>query len=298
VPDNERYLRLAESYIDASSQRKPDGSLKTSLVISPTHAESEKITDAIRSQLAAMGKLGEEREFQAWVPKHLTEAERTQAKSFAEGDMIQFHQHAKGHKSGSRIIVDGNGLPLDQASRFQVFSPTMLSIAAGDRIRITANATINGHRLNNGDIFTVKGFKDGDIVLANNWIVPKEFGQIARGYSQTSHAAQSKTVDTVLIGVSQLSHGAVDKAQMYVSASRARDKAVLFTDDRDALREAVARERERLTATEVFRHRRRPVRERLKRHLSFMRRLIGFEALRKQPSHDRLPPQKEVAHER
>ncbi len=63
VPDAERYLRLAEAYLAAAAERKADGSLKRALVVSPTHTEGHRITAVIRGELAAKGKLGEEREF-------------------------------------------------------------------------------------------------------------------------------------------------------------------------------------------------------------------------------------------
>ncbi len=300
VPDTERYLRLAEAYLDASSQRKADGSFKTALVVCPTHAERELVTDAIRQELTAKKRLGEEKEFQVWLPRHLTEAERGQADSYSAGDMLLFHQNAKGgYQNGQRVVVDGNPLPLDLAGRFQVYRPTMLRIAVGDRLRITSNGkTLDGHRLNNGATYTVKEFRDGDIVLDNGWLVAKEFGHIDFAYSITSHASQSKTVDRVIIGQSELSYPASDRSQLYVSVSRGREQAIIFTDDKKALRDAVNRDRERPTATEIFRPRRPWGRERLKRHLSFLRRLASFVRPRANVSHDQNPIQKEKIHER
>ena len=56
-----------------------------------------------------------------WVPLHLTEAERGQRSSYEEGDMLQFHQNAKGIKAGQRLVVGQAPLPLDQAARFQAY---------------------------------------------------------------------------------------------------------------------------------------------------------------------------------
>ena len=109
-------------------------------------------------------------------------------------------------------------------------------------------------------------------MVDNGWVIGKDFGHIAHGYVVTSHASQGKTVDKVFIGQSHESLPASDRQQLYVSVSRGREQAVIFTDNKAALREAVARDRERLTATEVFRPRKAPGRERLRRHLSFQRR--------------------------
>ena len=301
VGDKERYLRLAESYIAASAEKRPDGSQKTALVVSPTHAEGQRITEVIRGELTAQGKLGEEREFTAWRPLHLTEAERGEGASYDDGDMLQFHQNAKGFKNGERLLVGDRPLPLEQAARFQAYRPEAIRLAAGDRLRVTAGGkTADGrHRLNNGSLYTVKGFTPGgDVVLDNGWVIGRDFGHIAHGYVVTSHASQGRTVDKVLIGQSHQSLPASDRQQLYVSVSRGREQAVIFTDDKAALREAVARDRERLTATEVFRPRKPAGRERLKRHLSFLRRWAGQERPREKTGRDLAPVKKEATHER
>ena len=74
-------------------------------------------------------------------------------------------------------------LPLDQATRFQVYEPRTIALAAGDLIWITQNGfTQTKQRLNNGDLKKVEGFtKDGDLKLVNGWVVSKDFGRIVPG---------------------------------------------------------------------------------------------------------------------
>jgi ATP-dependent exoDNAse (exonuclease V) alpha subunit len=270
-------------------------------VISPTHTEGDRITAVIRKELAAKGKLAEQREFTSYLPLHMTEAERGEAGSYVAGDMIQFYQNAKGYKSGQRVRVGATPLPLDQAARFQVYRETVMQLAAGDRLRITANGkTADGrHRLNNGALFTVRGFTpDGNIVVDNGWVIGRDFGHLAYGYVVTSHASQGKTVEKVIIGQSHLSAPAASREQLYVSVSRGREQAMLFTDDKEALREAVMRDNERLTATEVFRPRKQPGQERLDQHLSFLRRCEAMALPAGKPANDRIPSQKELMYER
>src|SRR5207302_121383 len=166
----------------------------------------------------------------AYVPLHLTEAERGESGTYLVGDMIQFHQNARSYKSGTRLLVGGDPLSLDQAARFQAYRAATLQLAAGDRLRITANGkTADGrHRLNNGALFSVKGFTaEGNIVADNGWVIGRDFGHVAYGYVVTSHAAQGKTVDKVLIGQGQQSLPASDRAQLYVSVSRGKEQAVI-----------------------------------------------------------------------
>ena len=79
------------------------------------------------------------------------------------------------------------------------------------------------------------------------------FGHWTHGYVVTSHAAQGKTVDVVLIAESSRSFPAASREQFYVSVSRGRERALVFTDDVAALHRAVTRSEPRPTATELIR---------------------------------------------
>ena len=61
VPDADRYKQLAAAYLSAAAEMKKDGKPKSALVVSPTHAEADRITLAIRAGLKAQGKLDDER---------------------------------------------------------------------------------------------------------------------------------------------------------------------------------------------------------------------------------------------
>ena len=72
--------------------------------------------------------------------------------------------------------------------------------------------------------------KDGDLVLDNGWVVGRDFGHLAHGYVTTSHASQGKTVDRVLIAMGRESLTAMGAEQFYVSVSRGRDQATIYSD--------------------------------------------------------------------
>lgn len=249
VTETERYKALAEDYVSTLRQGK------TAIVVSPTHLEGEWITDEIRSHLKRAGTLqGSERRVGVLENSNLTEGERADAVNYTPGDVLVFHQNGKGYRKGDRLVVDANRPPIEERTKFQVFRPSVLPIAPGEIIRITRNGTTKdgGHRLNNGALFAVKGFDaDGDVVLNNGWTIDKDFGHLAHGYVVTSHASQGKTVDRVLIGQSADSFPASSREQFYVSVSRGREKATIYTDDKSALLGAVQRSDDRLTATEL-----------------------------------------------
>jgi conjugative relaxase-like TrwC/TraI family protein len=250
VPFAERYQRLAADYTQAVAHGK------TALVVSPTHAEADRITCDIRQSLKQHGKIRPgERPVQVLENRHLTAAERGDTVNYCPGDVLQFHQNAKGFTRGDRLAVgDSRPLPVDQAARFQVFRPHTLPLAPGDIVRITHNGRTadNRHRLDNGTLYKLHRFDDeGNIVLDNGWLVGKNFGHLAHGYVVTSHASQGKTVDRVFIGQSSKSFPASSREQFYVSVSRGRERATIYTGDKEALRAAITQTDERISATEL-----------------------------------------------
>jgi conjugative relaxase-like TrwC/TraI family protein len=267
LPEDRRYKQLATDYADAGSKRK------TALVVSPTHAEGERVTAEIREELKKRGKLGtDERKLTRLINQQWTEAQRSNPQSYHSGLIVQFHQNAPSFARGQKLTVSSVGhdnhvyaqdehgrqhaLPLGQSSRFQVYETQTLPLVPGDKIRITQNGfTGDGkHRLNNGAVYQVKGFtKSGDLKLTNGWVIDKNYGNLAHGYCQTSHVAQSKTVDRVFVAQSAASLTASSAEQFYVSVSRARDSVTVYTDDKARLAEAIQSSGARMTAHELLR---------------------------------------------
>jgi conjugative relaxase-like TrwC/TraI family protein len=248
VEGDERYELLARDYVQAGREGK------SALIVCPTHWECNRVTDEVRSELRNSGRLGtEQSQFRVLDNVNLTQAERADRASYSTGDILIFHQNAaKGFTKGDRLTVGDKPLPLDQAERFTVFRPSLLPLSKNDVIRITHNGTTaDGHRLNNGATFQVKGFTaTGDIRLSNGWTIGKDFGHIDHGYANTSHSSQGKTVDRVFIGISSASFPAASREGFYVAGSRGRDLCRIYTDDKDALLEAVSDTDMRLSATE------------------------------------------------
>jgi conjugative relaxase-like TrwC/TraI family protein len=276
----ERYKQIAADYLDVISQRKYNGDYKTALVVSPTNAEARHVTDAIRETLRESGKLSaKERDFTALRSCNLTEAERTDAANYLPGEVVQFHQNAKGFTRGERVTIKSAGsagvtvtrsngstalLPFTETSKAQVYRPEKLALAEGDKIRITQNGFTNEtrrgalgikgkDRLNNGAVYEVEGFnKAGDIKLTNGFVIPKDYGGITHGYVVTSHASQGKTVDVSLVALGSESFAAANREQLYVSLSRGREAVRIYTDDKAEMFDAVQGSSARLSATELM----------------------------------------------
>jgi conjugative relaxase-like TrwC/TraI family protein len=265
VKEEDRHRHLAADYLAAVREGK------AALVVAPTHAEGQKVTARLRDALRTDGRLGEkERIFRRQESLGLTEAMRQDPVNYRKGDVVQFHQNARGFRKGERLTVAGHDeqgrvfvqrprsqpqlLPMEHARHFDVYASSELRIAVGERLRITQNGmTADGKgRLINGSLHTVVGFdRRGDILLENGQAIARDFGHLAHGYCTTSHASQGKTVDRVFVALGKESFPAASQEQFYVGISRGRESCKVYCTNKQELRDAVSRSSERLTATEL-----------------------------------------------
>lgn len=261
--DAERYRQLAQDYLALS--RKDS----VPLVVSPTHAESAKVTDAIREATREVGKLGPETTFERFHNLQWEDADKRRVENYRAGLVIQFHQNVHGIHRGDLFRVTGFDekggvrmvgpkgretlLPLNEAKRFQVFEAREINLARGDRIRITLGGkSADGRRLNNGNVFTIERFTPkGKIVLSNGAVLEPTHGHFTYGYCQTSHSSQSKSVRDVLVAQSSDSFLASSREQFYVSVSRGKESIRIYTDNRQDLQKAVGNSSTRRSAIEL-----------------------------------------------
>lgn len=268
VDPSERNAAIAAAYVDARR------SGKSVLVVSPSHAEGNAVTEAIRARMQADGLLtGKPRRFQTLESLNLTAAERADSASFEHGQVVSFVRRCRSHRPGERFVVaapDRHGqirmvgedgrrhpIPVHAPQSFEVYRPRERSLMAGDTIRITRGGkTADGRRLDNGGTFAVAGFtRDGEVVLDDKrgTVLGKDFGHWKHGFVTTSNAAQGRSADRVIVAQSMaLSAGPSSQNQAYVSLSRGRESAQVFTDDLDTLRKAVCRNSDREAAVELF----------------------------------------------
>ena len=260
---------VASEYAQALRQKEE------ALIVATTHAQGSAVTETIREKLKDEGVLqGEEKVFKTQKNLSYTEAQKGDAKSYAEGMIVQFHQNAKGGiKRGTKYHLserDENGnwqlvsedknekisLPLQEAKKFSVYEQEETALAIGDKIRITQNGTSKDQkRLNNGNTLDVVGFdKDGNIQLSSGkrtMTLDRDFGNFTHGYYTTSPASQGKSVNRVILLQSSMTGRAASKEQFYVSASRGKFAISIHTDDKVGLMHSVQRSSQRMTATEI-----------------------------------------------
>lgn len=243
---------LVEDYIEAVKAGK------TTLIICPTHAQGEAITEEIRQRLRSEKLIGrKETMLTRFQNLNLTEAEKNDWHNYRPGNVVQFNQNAPGFMRGSVWTVekaspDGvmvryesgtlKTLPIDKAKRFDLYAAGELALSKGDKIRVTHGGfDLNNKRLENGQVLVVEtAAKTGDIHFRNekdntSYALPRTFGHWAHAICNTSHAAQGKTVQEAFIFQPAATFPATDAKQLYVSFSRAKERTRLYTDNKTEL---------------------------------------------------------------
>jgi len=251
--------KAAHSYLKALEQNR------SALLVAPTWNEIEAVTEKVRAAMKTAGRLiGEEKEFEVFDSLSWTEAQKQDARQYRPGMAIRFHQRKAGFAKDEIVSVIGvennaikvqheNGTerlyPLGAGFACDVGEKRKLKIAAGDKLLLQANTV--GKRFINGELVEVRAIQGDSVVLADGRVIPQNYRSFTHGYAVTSHAAQGKTVDEVLVVASSRALAAVRQQQFYVSISRGRERCQVFTDDTERLRSHVTHSSERLAAVEV-----------------------------------------------
>lgn len=252
------------------------------LVVSPANDERRQLNSAIRDVLKSRGHVAEaEREQVVLVSRNLTRAQRTHARNYEVGDVILYRRGSKkfglirgGYASveaidtrHNRITVrteDGRAVSYNakRPSGVEVFRPERRVFAVGDRIQFRRPDRVL--KVANGEFATVVGLDETKAILRIETgreltASRRRLRHIDYGYAATSHSSQGATVDRVIVNIDTLrSVELVNRKQFYVSISRARDQITIYTNDRQALRHAVNRNREKAIALEEARIRIQP----------------------------------------
>ncbi|MBI3853667.1 MAG: relaxase domain-containing protein, partial [Verrucomicrobia bacterium] len=262
LPDNQLHDSAAQCYLKALKQNQ------SALLVAPTWNEIEAVTDKVRTALKTSGRLaGDEKEFQVFDSLSWTEALKRDTRQYSPGMVIQLHQRKAGFDKSEMVAVvavehdalkvqraDGSEsvFPLGSGSAlFDVGEKRKLKVATGDKLLLQSNWQ---KKFVNGELVEVKAIQGGALVLADGRVIPEKYRAFTHGYAVTSHAAQGKTVDEVLVVASSRSLPAVHQEQFYVSISRGRERCQIFTDDSDLLRSHVTHSSARLAAVEVVPH--------------------------------------------
>ncbi|MFZ1074003.1 MAG: MobF family relaxase [Verrucomicrobiia bacterium] len=257
--DGQLYQKAAHSYLSATKQGR------SALLVSPTWAEIDAVTEKVREALKTDGVISKNDEVvTVFDSVSWTEAQKKNAGQYEPGQHLRFVRKTRKFDRGETVEVTAvmeNGLrvrrpdgtevdfiPASAASTFAVGEARELKVAAGDWLLLQAN---HSREFINGERVQVRHLAGGAIVLTDGRVLPSTFNTFTHGYAVTSHSSQSKTVDEVLLVASSKSFAAVNREQFYVSISRGRERIHVFTDEAGLLARRVTDSHERKAAVEL-----------------------------------------------
>ena len=273
LPDEDLAEAAARLWLELSPEDRGE-----TLLLAPTHDLRRRIVEAVREGLEEEGALhGRVLEIETLAKLHMTRAETGDIRNWREGDVAVFRNdlyHVRVHADdactvtgfeGDRAVLEHpDGRPRrirpagDARYRLDLHETQTIAIRAGDRIRWTRND--RARALDNGATAEILSIGPRRLKLLTEdgrelqWRHDDpQLRHIVHAWASTVHAAQGVTRDRV-IAVADAGHGHLGGLQgFYVQISRARDNAVVLTDDRESLAVALeADSGDRLTALEAL----------------------------------------------
>jgi len=268
IDENTPYKGIVDSYIEKEKNNEE------CLVIAPTHAEGDKLTQALRLRLKEENMIGsKDVEVQQFKNLNFTTAQKSDGRNLKIGNMVQFSQNAPGFNRGSIWFISNTDkefvevkndkgevktLPLKNSQLFDVYSLNEISLAKNDKVRITKGTfDKDKKRLETGKTLEVLAISKSEIVLQNpqskiKYTLDRSFGHLAYAHCMTSHASQGKTVQHVFIWQPAETFPATDAKQFYVSVSRGKQSAMIYTNNKKELLEHAMEAGDRRSATELI----------------------------------------------
>ena len=229
-------------------------------VIAPTRALRDNINATIRDGLVAEGAIsGPARQGEKLVPRDLTRAQMARASNYNIGDTVIFARPYKtlGVEKGDERRVAGidrrwGVLRLEDAKGdltpwrperiaaakggVEVYKSEAMELRRGDRVRFTRNDPASG--LTNGETATVESVERGGVLfrlddgkIARLGNGDAQLRHIDRAFAATVHAFQGRTVERIVAAMPVGNPKLTDQRAFYVAISRARETAMLVTDD-------------------------------------------------------------------
>ncbi len=255
----ERMSAIAKAYVERSED---------TLVVSPDNKSRQQLNELIHHELQSLGRVAEqEHPLNVLVPRQeLTGADRQWAAEYNVRDIVRYSRgsQAVGIDAGEYATVRGvdadhNRLTVEKSGGEEVtYDPRRLhgtnvykederNFSKGDRVQFTA--PYSDQRVANRELGTIQHIdSEGNLQIRLDSgrdlrFNIREHPHLDHGYAVTSHSSQGLTADRVLAHVdTEAAHQNLVNSRLgYVSLSRARDDAQIYTNDAARLSEALSR---------------------------------------------------------
>lgn len=268
VDRHERLHEMAREYA-----ARPEGTL----VVSPDNDSRREINTLIHRELQERGVVGTEEHAVKVLQarQELTGADRAWAGQYDEGDVVRYAKGSArlGIEPGEyarveRVDPKQNLITIERASgQQQTYDPRRLqgvaiyrenerAISQGERVQFTApNKELKVANRELGTIERIDANGEMKIRMDSGRTVEfnlRQHPHLDYGYALTSHSSQGQTADRVLIHIdTERGQQMVNSRTAYVSISRGRHDARIYTNDKTDLPYHLSRDVSHRTAIQT-----------------------------------------------
>jgi ATP-dependent exoDNAse (exonuclease V) alpha subunit len=267
---HQRYLAIAKDYLHGHEAGQQ------TLVVSPGNDERRDLNRTIRETLIEAKHVEAEGQSHNILVQRqdVTRSAVKYARYYNEGDVVHFERaHTRqniardAYLTVQNIDRTGNLLTLQYPNgrkievsparwekAVQVYTQEKREFAVGDRIEYRIHD--RKHHVSNHALATITNLEHGEATLKfdDGRVLKGPLSpHIDLGYCSTSHAAQGATVGRVIINLDSMrSAQLLNQRSFYVTLSRGRDDARVYTNDAYMMRNAVKREQTKEMAIEII----------------------------------------------
>ncbi|MBD8872462.1 MobF family relaxase [Rhodanobacter sp. DHB23] len=231
---------------------------RDTLVVTLSRADRDEVNKAIQQRRVDVDQVHDVQWVSTLRDRQMTETERADAAHYRAGDVVEAGRDFRGGPKRGELaevtrIEDGRVTALCADGREWIFDPAKSNklqvservqtrIGTGDRI--VAKGTIrteDGERIKNGSDLIVDCVREDGRIEATDTtgrrhaIDSRQGAKIDLAYAQTANQAQGRTVDVVIANMRSGQRKLADRQRTYVALSRARERAIVHTDDRKKL---------------------------------------------------------------
>jgi conjugative relaxase-like TrwC/TraI family protein len=264
---HERFDQIGKAYAE-----QPLGTL----VISPDNQSRMQLNTAIRAELRRQGQLAEKKfQLPILVNRDQTLADTSRASSYRVGDTIQYRRGNKevgvAPRAYAEIIArdtdhnrltvkteDGRIVAYDpaRATGVNMYETRLQEFSVGERIQFTSkDKKLGVNTRDTGTLRSIDEHGNAEVSLDQKSRTLrfnlKDHRHLDQSYTMTSHSAQSKTVNRVLINIDSSDprlRGLLNEVFSYVATSRPENDMQVFADDATQLARVLSRSNEQMKA--------------------------------------------------
>ena len=227
---------------------------QNALIVVPSNSMRREVNTRIRPHFVR----GQNFTHNVLHNKLLTNTQLKDINNYNIGDVLLFTKTGEyaeiTDKKDVSLIIEHNNTtkevdPSALSKKIQLFDKRTLQLALSERIRFTKNSK-NNTNIINGKEATITSISqnkitfemsDGSKIKMNK--NDPDLQHIDHNYSSTTYGAQGATVDHV-IGVARAREQFLDlstQRSLYVTLSRAKHSAIIFTENKDALARSLSK---------------------------------------------------------